>query len=306
MYGIFFPLCVITIILLLRVRQGTNTERTLLPVAALMLVIATTHIIIDFVRAFNAYVLHPDEGPKNIALYYSNFADPTFVVKTTLYWIQTMLGDSVIIWRCYVVYDRHYRVVLFPSTLFAAAFAFGIIILRTFTHFVRGATVYETAHKFITTFFVLTMVINIYCTSLISWRIYSTGRFLPAFGNLVPVIVVIIESGAIYTSNLIIFLSAFLSHSNAQTIPLDLLTPVVGIVFCLIILQVRYHFGMRSGNRSSGRRDVFQSTSHLGQSTYPNSPRVIDIRTHTERPFSEDTNIELGMAGKGVVANDPV
>ena len=40
--GIFFPLCVITIILLLRVRQGTNTERTLLPVAALMLVIATT------------------------------------------------------------------------------------------------------------------------------------------------------------------------------------------------------------------------------------------------------------------------
>ena len=77
-------------------------------------------------------------------------------------------------------------------------------------------------------------------------------------------------------------------------------------MFCLIILQVRYHFGMRSGNRSSGRRDVFQSTSHLGQSTYPNSPRVVDIRTHTERPFSEDTNIELGMAGKGVVANDPV
>ena len=165
-------------------------------------------MIIDFVRAFNAYILHLDEGPKSIALYYSNFSDPTFVVKTTLYWIQTMLGDSVIvrvkflyfdsaasltipeIWRCYVVYDRRYRVILFPSTLFAAAFgvystckpypqnvalksthldslmklAFGIIILRTFTHFVRGATVYETAHKFITTFFVLTMAINIYCT----------------------------------------------------------------------------------------------------------------------------------------------
>ena len=111
----------------------------------------------------------------------------------------------------------------------------GVVILRTLTHFIPGATIFETGNDWITVFFVLTMVINIYCTckpafnlkhnpcltpklGFITWRIYSTGRLHPGFGNLMPVIVVLVESGAIYTSNIIAFLCAFLRYARVSCV----------------------------------------------------------------------------------------
>lgn len=311
MYGVFFTLCLITVIILVRLRKvGTKTERSLLPVAIIMLFLATGHIIIDFIRALDAFLLQKSEDQSSVAKYYGNLADPLFVSKTVLYWLQTMLGDSIIIWRCYIVYGRQWGAIGFPLVLLTAAFVSGVVILRTLTHFIPGATIFETGNDWITVFFVLTMVINIYCTCFITWRIYSTGRLHPGFGNLMPVIVVLVESGAIYTSNIIAFLCAFLSHSNGQYAALDLITPVVGIVFCLIILQVKFHFGIRSAGSSTGS-SVQQAPSrsgrftgiHNGQATYPLAPLAIEITTHTEGPYAEDVDMEMGKKSQALSSN---
>ena len=64
-------------------------------------------------------------------------------------------------------------------------------------------------------------------TGLIAWRIYNTGRFRPSAGNMMPIIVVLIESGALYTSSVIAMLCSYLSGSNGQYPALDLITPLV-------------------------------------------------------------------------------
>ena len=46
-------------------------------------------------------------------------------------------------------------------------------------------------------------------------------------GSLFPVMIVIIESGALYTSGIIAFLCTYLAGSNGQYPALDLITPLV-------------------------------------------------------------------------------
>lgn len=107
-----------------------------------------------------------------------------------------------------------------------------------------GSPVYTIAPGFITTFYGLTMLISLICTTLISWRIYHCRRSMsgdPA--PLLPILIVVIEGGALYATSVLALLLAFLTGSNGQYPAMDIAPHIVGIVFCLIILQVHFHVG---------------------------------------------------------------
>lgn len=61
-----------------------------------------------------------------------------------------------------------------------------------------------------------------------------------------PILIVIVESGAIYATGVLSILMAYLSGSNGQYAVLDAVSPVMGIVFCLTILQVHFRIGSKS------------------------------------------------------------
>ena len=66
-------------------------------------------------------------------------------------------------------------------------------------------------------------------TALISFRIWSVdraaGKYLQSENTLRPVLAVVVESGAIYSASLVALLATFLSHSWAQYIVLDAVSP---------------------------------------------------------------------------------
>lgn len=292
-YAIFVLLDCVTIpILIWRRAEVARTSRILLPVAVLMLLIATAHIVIDFYRAYVAFTTGRSQPGDTSTTFYENLADPLFITKSALYWLQTTLGDSVIIWRCFIVFAKRWSVVVFPVLLMVPALVALVIILRTWSTSIPGTPIFFTATQWITAYFVITMCINLYCTGLIAWRIYNTGRFRPSAGNMMPIIVVLIESGALYTSSVIAMLCSYLSGSNGQYPALDLITPLVGIVFCLIILQIRYHFSMpssasaSSNYRSGSNRAEWGQHSDSGAPIYPLNPIAIEITTHREQAGS--------------------
>lgn len=327
-YGVFFALCWITVhILFWNRKDGIRTGGFLLYVALFMLVLATAHLIIDFVRAINAFLLLNPGGDSSDSAdsYYGNLGDPLFIAKTVLYWSQTLCGDSVIIWRCYMVYGRQFLVIVPPILFMFPAFAAGVIIINDWVHTAPGTPIFVTETHWITTFFVVTMTINIYCTAMISWRIYSTGRFRSGMGlrmgSLLPVMIVIIESGALYTSGIIAFLCTYLAGSNGQYPALDLITPLVGIVFCLIILQVRFNSSSFSssssiptgsasrpiawGRRGSRSAAPGLTTTENGPSEYPLGPISIDITTHTE-DHSSFNGLEAESKSKAAEAENNI
>lgn len=125
----------------------------------------------------------------------------------------------------------------------------GYIIVWSLSQANSSSTVFTTGHSWITTFFTLTMITSVTCTSLIAWRIYHTRRFISdGFTFYLPILIVIVESGAIYATGVLSILLAYLSGSNGQYTVLDAVSPIMGVVFCLTILQVHFQVGGKSKN----------------------------------------------------------
>ncbi|KAG1869673.1 hypothetical protein C8R48DRAFT_597627 [Suillus tomentosus] len=239
-YGVFFTFYWLTLGILLK-KYGVQ-RGLLLPVATLLLCIATAHLIIDFIRALEAFVLNVDTIGADA--YYSNLASPLELAKTALYVTQPTVADSVLVWRCYVLNNRSLLVGIPGCIVLLANGAIGYYIVWCLSRTVAGTTIYTTIPGLITTFYILTMLISIVCTTLISWRIWRSRRSISGgSADLLPVMMVIVEGGAIYATSVLALLLAFLTGSNGQYPAMDIGPPVVGIVFCLIILQVHFCVG---------------------------------------------------------------
>ncbi|KAG1784964.1 uncharacterized protein HD556DRAFT_1314632 [Suillus plorans] len=247
-YGVFFTCYWLTLGILLK-KYGIQRD-LLLPVATLLLCIATAHLIIDFVRALEAFVLNVDTIGADA--YYSNLASPLGLAKTALYVTQPTVADSVLVWRCYVLNNRSLLVGIPGCIVLLANGAIGYYIVWCLSRTVAGTSIYTTIPGLITTFYILTMLISIVCTThddqdmtaLISWRIWRSRRSISGgSADLLPVMIVIVEGGAIYATSVLALLLAFLTGSNGEYPAMDIGPPVVGIVFCLIILQVHFCVG---------------------------------------------------------------
>ncbi|KAG2754407.1 hypothetical protein P692DRAFT_201928872 [Suillus brevipes Sb2] len=239
-YGVFFTLYCLTISILLK-KSGIN-QQLLIPVATVLLCIATAHLIVDFVRILEAFVFKVDMISADV--YYSNLAAPLEYAKTALYVTQTILADCVLVWRCYVLNNRSLLVAATGIIVLTTNAVTGYIIVWSLSLASSSSTVFTTAHSWITIFFTLTMVTSVTCTTLIAWRIYRTRRFTSGgLAAYLPIFIVVVESGAIYATGVLSILLTYLSGSNGQYAVLDAVSPIMGIVFCLIILQVHFQVG---------------------------------------------------------------
>ncbi|KAG2053308.1 hypothetical protein BDR06DRAFT_956601 [Suillus hirtellus] len=239
-YGVFFTFYWLALVILLK-KRGIQRD-LLIPVATLLLCIATAHLIINFVRALEAFVFNVDTIGADA--YYSNLASPLGLVKTALYITQPTVADSVLIWRCYVLNNRSLLVGIPGCIVLLANGAVGYYIVWSLSQAIAGSTALTTIPGLIVTFYTLTMFISIICTTLISWRIWRSRQSMSdGSADLLPVMIVIVEGGAIYATSVLALLLAFLTGSNGEYPAMDIGPPVVGIVFCLIILQVHFHVG---------------------------------------------------------------
>jgi hypothetical protein len=244
-YGVFLTLYCLTLFVLLK-NTGTNRQ-LLIPIATVLFCMATGHLIVDFVRILEAFVFNAGKITANA--YYSDLAAPLEYAKTILYVTQTVLADCVLVWRCYVLNHRSLFIAVPGIIVLCTNAVTGYIIVWSLSQANSSSTVFTTGHSWITTFFTLTMITSVTCTSLIAWRIYHTRRFISdGFTFYLPILIVIVESGAIYATGVLSILLAYLSGSNGQYTVLDAVSPIMGVVFCLTILQVHFQVGGKSKN----------------------------------------------------------
>ncbi|KAG1859212.1 hypothetical protein F4604DRAFT_1792921 [Suillus subluteus] len=242
-YGVFLTLYCLTLFVLLK-NTGANRQ-LLIPAATALLCLATGHLIVDFVRILQAFVFNADK--MSASAYYSNLAAPLEYTKTTIYVTQTVLADCILVWRCYVLNHRSLFIAVPGLIVLCTNAVTGYMIVWALSQANSSSTVFTTGHSYITTFFTLTMITSVTCTTLIAWRIYRTRRFMSdGFAVYLPILIVIVESGAIYATGVLSILLAYLSGSNGQYTVLDAVSPIMGVVFCLTILQVHFQVGGKS------------------------------------------------------------
>ncbi|KAF9449210.1 hypothetical protein P691DRAFT_799526 [Macrolepiota fuliginosa MF-IS2] len=168
------------------------------------------------------------------------------VVSMGCYVGQTFIGDSILLYRCWIIWSRKWWIVLAPAIFWLAGTTCGILTIYTEAT-LRNSDGLLNASKlipFITSMLSLTLVTNLLTTSLMVYRIQTIRKRLKHKSNsttytpLTNVMRLLIESGLLYTSSIVILFILYMSSNNGQYGVSDAIVQIIGITFNLIITRV--------------------------------------------------------------------
>jgi len=110
--GLFVSLYAISSTILIKGRKTASINTPMLIVSSAMLVFSTIHIGADLERVLDAF-LNPNVLPKD---YLPDVNNPLYILKTTAYVLQTLIGDGFLIYRVYLVWQWN-RFIVLPLSL---------------------------------------------------------------------------------------------------------------------------------------------------------------------------------------------
>ncbi|KAF8990611.1 hypothetical protein BDQ17DRAFT_1255653 [Cyathus striatus] len=271
LYGAFCILFVSSLYLLTNHQRVTSTSKKRLKINPLItssvciFITITAHWICTFLRLFQAFVYF-DNGSSALA-FYANLNQTSEVVKTGFLMASLVMGDAMIIYRLWIIWNYNRAIVIFPIGTLIGLTVCGIGITYQFTQYKPGEDVFlSAAGRWITSDCVFTLCTNVYSSVLIAWRIWSVNMKSRKYGgtSLTAVLGIVVESAAIYTSWTIFFFASYQSRSNLQFIAVDAWPAMSGIAFTLINVRVGLGWAQKAQSSTSNDRSVGQITSRLG------------------------------------------
>ncbi|KAJ7454157.1 hypothetical protein FB451DRAFT_1280323 [Mycena latifolia] len=196
-------------------------------------VTCTAHWILTIQAFFQAFLNATD--PTAPLLFYLDSARPIEVARISLTVITLLIGDALIIHRLWLIWNREFRVVALPVLTWLGILVCGIFVVYAFSESsVRNNKFLFTAN------WVLSVFTNVYCTGVMTWRIWTTSREMGNIdgGLLLSILVILVESAAIWTAWAIFFAVTYQAGSTVSALVTDLSGPFIGLVNMLIHLRV--------------------------------------------------------------------
>ncbi|PBK76321.1 hypothetical protein ARMSODRAFT_876040, partial [Armillaria solidipes] len=135
------------------------------------------------------------------------------------------------IWRCWMVWGRCWKIILFPTLCLAAST--GMIICLSFS-FLHGNGAEAERNEVLFASFMLT--VTLWCTLLIIYRIWSvTRRSIQVESKKRAyryIIEVVVESSALYSISLIVYIASYASTNNGMAYYFDIITAITKVSVC--------------------------------------------------------------------------
>ncbi|EJU05427.1 hypothetical protein DACRYDRAFT_103912 [Dacryopinax primogenitus] len=258
LYGMFLMLLASCLYVLLCRRNTLNPNYLLILAACLMLVVNTFILAFSFSRVLDAFIYlkgnttSPDE-------YLTMLSQWKEVARTSACSFYIFVADLTLIYRCWIVWSRSFAIVFFPIMIHIAYMVTSIFLNVNLAHLPQGATIFDPAVKsWIAAALAISSGQNVIVTSLIAFKILSvniraTGKRL---GTLSKTVQIIVESGLTYVITVLVYLITYTANSNAQYVMIDILNPIIGITFSLLVVRV----AMRRGPESSSTDEIAPSS----------------------------------------------
>ncbi|KAJ3997785.1 hypothetical protein F5050DRAFT_1568549 [Lentinula boryana] len=240
---------------IVRYKRRTSLSKIIVGVAIMMFLFSTVHVSLGFYRLVEGFIVL-----RNPTEFFSDVSIPANVAKVTIHTVNSILGDSIMasVWRCYNVWGQRWLPSILPILLIiaSAVCGFGQAVIfaeaRT-THSAFGSNL----ERWNGSLFSLSLATNVVVTSLIAARIWWVNR---QFNTLHDssfkyrrVLILVIESGAIYSSALVIEITLYFLNNNAFYIIYDPIAQLTAIVPTMIIVLTS--LGLTSADlNSEGQR----------------------------------------------------
>jgi len=243
LYGFSLFMFGLTIKILLDRPRGRQVNRLLLTVSCLLFIFSTMHMAIDVKRIENGLITYRNTFPGGPIAFFAQPGEFMFLFKNAVYTAQTLTGDGILIYRCYIVW-RNLWVVVFPIVVWFAVLASGVMAVyaaSTIPVLGTGHSVFvKTVGQWVTAFYSLTLSANLVTTCLLAYKIWEVDRRVAHMRqrSMMPIVHTVVDAGALYSVALVSALACFVNDSNGQYIVLDMVTPIISITFYMVILRV--------------------------------------------------------------------
>ncbi|KAJ6544707.1 hypothetical protein B0H10DRAFT_2133542 [Mycena sp. CBHHK59/15] len=224
----------------------------MLVAAILMFTFATLDVAFGLRHNLDAFVYY--KGPGGATEELENISYWVNVMKTADYVAQTCIGDAILIYRCYIVWGKKWMVIIPSFMLWLGGSTCGAILTYTFATLNKAALIdTASATPWVDSMIALTLSMNILTTSLIVFRIWrvdkqTSGMMATAstarsrrVTRLKSIMRILVDSAALYTVSVIIFVATYIAGSNANYGTSDNVVQIIGICFNMIIIRVNSH-----------------------------------------------------------------
>ncbi|EAU85143.1 hypothetical protein CC1G_08116 [Coprinopsis cinerea okayama7 len=174
----------------------------------------------------------------------------TNVLRPSCYLGQTIVGDAILLYRLWVVYNSNWRIAIFPTTMWLAFIVCGIMTIcgQAIARNCPTAWIVGQLFNIGVTLLSLTLIMNVLTTGLIAYRIWtvyqktSRNASLSLFKVDHPtplgrILIVFIQSGLLYTTSVVVFFVLFVANHPAQVVMLNAIVQIIGITFNILIMN---------------------------------------------------------------------
>ncbi|KAJ7431323.1 hypothetical protein FB451DRAFT_1157165 [Mycena latifolia] len=222
---------------------------SMLTAAILMFTFATLDVTFGLRHNLDAFVYYTGPGGAKEEL--ENISYWVNVMKTADYVAQTCIGDAILIYRCYMVWGKKWMIIIPSFFLWLGGTTCGAILTYTFATLNKAALIdTASATPWVDSMIALTLSMNILTTSLIVYRIWSVDKETSSMvatsstarsrrvSRLKSIMRILIDSAALYTISVIIFVATYIAGSNANYGTSDNVVQIIGICFNMIIIRV--------------------------------------------------------------------
>ncbi|KAF8888818.1 hypothetical protein BD779DRAFT_433557 [Infundibulicybe gibba] len=212
-----------------------------------LFLLITANWVIQILRMADAFIYRIDESPDQ---YYAA-KTPKSVTNIALNMSQTIVADSTMVYRFYIVWGRSLRVILLPLVLIIGLIGTGCGAAYSMSSISR-LTGQSNFFYTVVSFLGATLMLNLAISGLISYRIWSVNRVVAGLSSrhrTYSVVYILLENAMLYVACVGSALIGVILGDTYQFIVLDTMGPVVGIAFCLIIVWVGLGKGIESTSR---------------------------------------------------------
>ncbi|EJC99742.1 uncharacterized protein FOMMEDRAFT_170331 [Fomitiporia mediterranea MF3/22] len=244
LYGFSVLMFLLTLWILTRNRTRRRMNYGMIVIACSLQVVGTSELIVNIIRVCQGFLNIGPKLPGGPDQYFADITQPTFIFKSAVSTVQTLMLDGVVIYRTYVVWQNYY-VLLLPILgwfgLLTASIGTVISLSQSAEH-ANDIFFARTGH-WITAIWATTLATNLSSSSLLAFRIWNVSRKAAQYksvNRLGPVLRAVVESGAIYSVTITIGLVLFVLGNPGSYILLDMVSPIISIVFNLLIIRVAF------------------------------------------------------------------
>ncbi|KAG2144677.1 uncharacterized protein EDB93DRAFT_1241237 [Suillus bovinus] len=304
LYGFSVLMFIGTIWALTYKRHMHDINRPITAVAVLLLVLSTAHMVLGIIQTEEGLAQYRDNfhgRPK------ASFSRGTYMITGAIFVLQTLLGDGVVIYRCYVVWQTVWVIIL-PSILWCDIAATGVYSIYSFSHTTStsGHVFSQETREWVLAFYASTLATNLLSSGLLAYRIWKIERNIASSRAMkittTSILRVVMDAAILYSIALLCTLIGLVCSNNGTLVMLNVLTPIISITFYMVIIRIAmgknphcHILTVRHGSTTGSENDR-ENSRH-----YPLKPLQVHISQFTHKDSGSvyrNGNLDRPSTGK--------